>query len=81
MFSSMATRASRSLSGLLKRAIKRIRGSWTKLHRSDIRAPVAHLRDSKVMYGENIVLDGRESLAFSGRSLTEYKWEYKGKGE
>jgi phage tail-like protein len=32
-------------------------------------------------FGRDIVLDGSDSRAFGGRSLTKYNWEYKGKGE
>lgn len=43
--------------------------------------PLAFAPGVSTGFGENIRLDGSESRAFGGRSLTKYKWEYKGKGE
>lgn len=43
--------------------------------------PLAFAADTSSEFGEDIALDGGESRAFGGRSLTKYNWEYKGKGE
>ena len=43
--------------------------------------PLAFAPGVSTGFGENIRLDGSESRAFGGRSLTKYNWEYKGKGE
>ncbi len=43
--------------------------------------PLAFAPGVTTGFGENIRLDGSESRAFGGRSLTKYNWEYKGKGE
>lgn len=43
--------------------------------------PMAFAPGVSTEFGEDIRLDGSESRAFEGRSLTKYNWEYKGKGE
>ncbi len=43
--------------------------------------PLAFAADTASEFGEEITLDGSDSRAFGGRSLTKYNWEYKGKGE
>ena len=43
--------------------------------------PLAFAADTSSEFGDDITLDGSESRAFGGRSLTKYNWEYKGKGE
>lgn len=46
-----------------------------------IRPPLAFAPDVAAGFGDDIVLDGSESRAFGGRSLTEYNWNYQGEGE
>ncbi len=43
--------------------------------------PLAFAADTASEFGDDIRLDGSDSRAFGGRSLTKYNWEYKGKGE
>ncbi|MCP4378552.1 MAG: phage tail protein [bacterium] len=43
--------------------------------------PLAFAADATREFGDDITLDGSQSRAFGGRSLTKYNWEYKGKGE
>ena len=43
--------------------------------------PLAFAPGVTAEFGDEIVLDGSESRAFGGRSLTKYNWEYKGEGE
>jgi phage tail-like protein len=45
------------------------------------RSPIAFAPGASVEVGDDIVLDGSESRAFGGRSLTKYNWQYKGEGE
>jgi hypothetical protein len=45
------------------------------------RIPIAFAPGVSVEVGDDIVLDGSESRAFGGRSLTKYNWQYKGEGE
>lgn len=45
------------------------------------RPPIAFAAGVSVDLGDDIVLDGSESRAFGGRSLTRYNWQYKGEGE
>lgn len=47
----------------------------------DERPPVAFAPDTAAEFGEDILLDGSESRAFGGRSLTEYNWNYQDEGE
>jgi phage tail-like protein len=43
--------------------------------------PIAFAPGVLAELGDDIVLDGSESRAFGGRSLTSYNWQYKGEGE
>lgn len=43
--------------------------------------PLAFAPGVSTEFGKDIVLDGSDSRAFGGRSLTNYNWGYKGKGE
>ena len=43
--------------------------------------PLAFAADTASEFGDDVTLDGSESRAFGGRSLTKYNWEYKGKGD
>ncbi len=45
------------------------------------RPPLAFAPDVAAGYGDDILLDGSESRAFGGRSLTEYNWNYQGEGD
>lgn len=40
--------------------------------------PIAFAPGVSVEFGDDVMLDGRESRAFGGRNLTKYNWEYKG---
>ena len=43
--------------------------------------PLALAPDVSTQFGDEVALDGSASQAFGGRSLAQFKWEYKGIGE
>jgi hypothetical protein len=59
----------------------RLRGLGSGAPDNEELNPVAFAPGVSVEFGEDIVLDGSESRAFGGRSLTTYNWQYKGEGE
>ncbi len=60
---------------------RRLQGLGAGTPETEDLKPLAFAADTADEFGDDITLDGSESRAFGGRSLTKYNWEYEGKGE
>lgn len=59
----------------------RLQGLGSGVPISEELKPLAFAPGLSTEFGEDFTLDGSESRAYGGRSLTQFNWEYKGKGE